>query len=119
MSAIPCENLNKESVVQILQNASCKRLPNISAKALFGGYMTRSRSMSFHAKVNVTGQNYGFVLSPILLHQLPRDVTLEWASEDQESDEDTPSLSCTWRSMDEKTRYSSTPRATILSKWQV
>ncbi|RUS75782.1 hypothetical protein EGW08_016443 [Elysia chlorotica] len=31
------------------------------------------------ANLNVTGQNYGLVLAPIILHQLPHGVRLEWA----------------------------------------
>ncbi|GFO27534.1 tas retrotransposon peptidase a16 family protein [Plakobranchus ocellatus] len=40
------------------------------------------------ANLNVTGQNYGLVLAPIILHQLPRGVRLEWArtGEGKESD---------------------------------
>ncbi|GFO46773.1 hypothetical protein PoB_007327800 [Plakobranchus ocellatus] len=32
------------------------------------------------ANLNVTRQNYGLVLAPIILHQLPHRVKLEWAS---------------------------------------
>ncbi|GFO37593.1 gypsy retrotransposon integrase-like protein 1 [Plakobranchus ocellatus] len=60
--------------------AHIQKLLNISAKAtlweIYDQVQVHVRSL---ANLNVTGQNYGLVLAPIILQQLPHGVRLEWA----------------------------------------
>ncbi|GFO17393.1 gypsy retrotransposon integrase-like protein 1 [Plakobranchus ocellatus] len=60
--------------------AHIQKLLNISAKAtlweIYDKVQVHVRSL---ANLNVTGQNYGLVLAPIILHQLPHGSRLEWA----------------------------------------
>ncbi|GFO42052.1 gypsy retrotransposon integrase-like protein 1 [Plakobranchus ocellatus] len=69
--------------------AHIRKLLNISAKAtlweIYDQVQVHVRSL---ANLNVTGQNYGLVLAPIILYQLPHGVRLEWArsGEDKEGD---------------------------------
>ncbi|GFO14325.1 hypothetical protein PoB_004083000 [Plakobranchus ocellatus] len=60
--------------------AHIQKLLNISAKVtlweMYDQVQVHVRSL---ANLIVTGQNYGLVLAPIILHQLPHGVRLEWA----------------------------------------